>query len=84
MNYLNIPYPLTIPHGLPRWLSGKKKKKKICANAEATGDTCSFLCQEDPLEKEMPTHSSILAWRIPGTEGPGKLQSMGSQRVRHD
>ena len=39
---------------------------------------------EDPLEKEMATHSSILAWRIPWTEEPGWLQSMGSQRVRHD
>ena len=39
---------------------------------------------EDPLEKEMATHSSILAWRIPGTEEPGGLQSMGLQRVRHD
>ncbi len=43
-----------------------------------------FLGQEDPLEKEMATHSSILAWRIPWTEEPGGLQSMGSQRVRHD
>ena len=41
------------------------------------------LGQEDPLEKEMVTHSSILAWRIPWTEEPGGLQSMGSQRVRH-
>ena len=39
---------------------------------------------EDPLEKEMATHSSILAWKIPWTEEPGGLQSMGSQRVRHD
>ena len=38
------------------------------------------LGQEDPLEKEMATHPSILAWRIPGTEEPGGLQSMGSQR----
>ena len=38
---------------------------------------------EDPLEKEMAPHSSILAWRIPWTEEPGGLQSMGSQRVRH-
>ena len=37
------------------------------------------LSQEDPLEKKMATHSSILAWRIPGTEGPGRLQSMASQ-----
>ena len=42
------------------------------------------LGQEDPLEKGMATHSSILAWRIPWTEDPGGLQSMGSQRVRHD
>ena len=39
---------------------------------------------EDPLEKEMAIHSSILAWRIPWTEEPGGLQFMGSQRVRHD
>ena len=39
---------------------------------------------EDPLEKEMATHSSILAWKISWTEEPDWLQSMGSQRVRHD
>ena len=39
---------------------------------------------EDPLEKRMATHSSFLAWRIPWTEEPGGLQSMESQRVRHD
>ena len=39
---------------------------------------------EDPLEKGMVTHSSILAWRIPWTEEPGRLQSMGSQKVGHD
>ena len=42
------------------------------------------LGQEDPLEKEMATHSSILAWRIPRIEEPGRLLSVGSQRVRHD
>ena len=42
------------------------------------------LGREDPLEKEMATHSSTLAWRIPWTEEPGGLQSTGSQRVRHD
>ena len=42
------------------------------------------LGQEDPLEKEMATHSSILAWRILWTDEPGRLQSMGSQRVRQD
>ena len=39
---------------------------------------------EDPLEKEVATHSSILAWRIPWTEEPGGLQSMGRKRVGHD
>ena len=43
-----------------------------------------FLGQEDPLEKEMATHSSTLAWKIQWTEEPGRLQSMGSQRVGHD
>ena len=42
------------------------------------------LGQEDPLEKGMATHSSVLAWKIPWTEEPRGLQSMGSQRVRHD
>ena len=42
------------------------------------------LGQEDPLEKEMATHSSILAWRIPWIAEPRRLQSMGLQRVRHD
>ena len=42
------------------------------------------LDQEDPLEKGIATHSSILAWRIPWTEEPGGLQSMGSHRVRHN
>ena len=42
------------------------------------------LGQEDLLEKEMATHSSILAWKIPSTEEPGRLQSVESQRVRHD
>ena len=42
------------------------------------------LGQEDPLEKEMATHSNNLAWRIPWIEEPGRLQSTGSQRVRHD
>ena len=42
------------------------------------------LGQEDPLEEEMATHSSVLAWKIPWTEEPGGLQSMGLQRVGHD
>ena len=51
----------------------------------AIGETqVQSLGWEDPLEKKMATHSSILAWRIPWTEGPGGVLSMGSQRVRHD
>ena len=48
------------------------------------GDLGSILGWEDTLEKGMAAHSSILAWRIPWTEEPGRLQSMGSQKVRHD
>ena len=54
-------------------------------NLPAMGETwIRFLGWEDPLEKGMATHSSVLAWRIPWTEEPGRLQSMRSQRVRHD
>ena len=55
---------------------------KICLPKQETW--VWSLGQEDPLEKEMATHSSILAWEIPQTEEPGGLQSMGSQRIRHD
>ena len=44
----------------------------------------TWVGQEDPLEEEMATHSSILAWKMPWTEEPGGLQSMGTQTVRHD
>jgi len=59
---------------------GSDGKESAC-NAGAPG---SILSWEYPLEKEMATHSSILAWEIPWTEEPGRLQSMRSQRVRHD
>ena len=55
---------------------------KICLPKQETW--VWSLGQEDPLEKEKATHSSILAWEIPQTEEPGGLQSMGSQRIRHD
>ena len=58
--------------------------KNLPANARDTGDTGSILGWEDPLEEETATHSRILAWRIPWTEEPGRIQSIGSQRVRHD
>ena len=56
---------------------GSDSKESAC-NA---GDLVQSLGREDPLEKEMATHSRILAWRMPWTEEPGRLQSMGSQRV---
>ena len=66
-----------MPHlfGLPRWLNGKKKKKKKNPPANAEMQVPS-MGQEDPLEEEIPTHSSILAWRIPWTEETGRLQSV--------
>ena len=53
-------------------------------NAETQKIQFQSLGREDPLEQEMATHSSILAWKIPQTEEPGRLLSMGSQRVGHD
>ena len=58
--------------------------KNLPATQELQETQVLSLGQEDPLEEGMATHSSILAWRIPWTEDPGRLQSMGSQRVRHD
>ena len=58
--------------------------KNLPANAGDERETGPIPGSEDPLEKEMATHSSILAWKIPWTEEPGVLQSMGSQRVGHD
>ena len=58
--------------------------KKPPGKAEDAGDSGLIPGQEDPLEKDMPTHSSILAWRIPWTEKPGRVQSMGLQRDGHD
>ena len=55
--------------------------KNLPAMQETKGQS---LGQEDPLEKGMAIHSSILAWKTPWTEDPGGLQSMGSQRVGHD
>ena len=54
------------------------------ANAVEVRTMGSVSGWEDPLEEGIATHSSILAWRIPWTETPGGLQSMGSHRVRHD
>ena len=75
--------PLAIPQyiwGFPGG-AGSKEPASQCRRHEAQVES---LAQEDPLEESMATHSSILAWRIPWTEEPGGLQSMGSHRVRHD
>ena len=56
----------------------------ICESVCNVGDLGSIPGSEDPLEKEMATHSSILAWRILWTEEPGGLQSMESERVGHN
>ena len=58
--------------------------KNLLANAEDLRDLGSILGQKDPLEEGIATHSSILVWRIPWTEEPGRLQSMGLHRVGHD
>ena len=62
---------------LPWWLSGKEPLPMQEMQIRSLGG-------EDPLEKEMATHPSILAWEIPWTKEPGRLLSTGSQRVRHD
>ena len=64
-----------------QWL---KKKKNLPAVQETLERQAQSLDGEDPLEEEMATYSSILAWEIPWTEEPGRIQSVGSQRVRQD
>ena len=67
---INTRYNSKVP---PSWLSAKE-------STSFARDAGRSLCQEEPLEKEMATHSNILAWEIPWTEEPGGLQSMGSQK----
>ena len=71
--YIYILYTMNFP--------GAHTAKNLLAMQETWVQSLGW---EDPLEKGMATHSSILAWRIPWTEEPGGLQSMGSQRVGHD
>ena len=61
-----------------------QRLKRLPAMREMQEMQVRSLSWEDPLEKEMATHSSILAWRIPWREEPSRLQSTGSQRVGHD
>ena len=66
-------------------LGGASLVAQMVKNLPAMRETwIRSLGQEDPLEKEMAIHSSTIAWKIPCTEEPGRLQSMGSQRVGHD
>ena len=64
-----------------RGFTGGSLIKSLPASAGGVG---SILAQDDPLQEEVAPHSSILAWRIPWTAEPGRLQSMGSQRAGHD
>ena len=69
----------------PQRLHGDSLVVQMVKNPTAMGETqLQTLSQEDPLEKRMATHSGIHAWRIPWTEEPDWLQSMGSQRVTHN
>ena len=70
--------------GLEKGFSGGSVVENLPALQELQKMQVRSLGQEDPLEEGMLTHSSIPAWRIPWTEEPGKLQSIGLQRVRHD
>ena len=89
---LSVPFSVQVELGVQRvpigmlfWVAlGFPGGSEVKASACITGDLGSISGWEDPLEKEMVTHSSILAWRIPWMEEPGRLQSMGLQRVRHD
>ena len=69
--------PVWRPMGLPGGSDGKESACNVWDLGWSSG-------WEDPLEEDMATHSSILAWRMPWTEEPGGLQSVGLQRVRHD
>ena len=67
------------------WVAGAALVAQMVNNLPAIQETqVHYLGREDPLEKEMATHSSVLAWRIPGTGEPDGLPSMGSHRVGHD
>ena len=76
----SLPMLFKSPSVLFSFVGGSEGKASAC-NA---GDLVRSLGQEDPMEKEMATHSSILTWKTPWTEEPGRLLSMGLQRIGHD
>ena len=70
---------------MTRWMCCRESVAQMAKNLPAMQETwVQSLCWEDPLEEGMTTHTSILAWKIPWSEEPGGLQSMGSLRVGHD
>ena len=79
-----VPHPYLQPANDPRYPQVAQQERIHLLMQEMQEMQVRSLGQEEPLEKEMAAHSSILAWRIPWTEEPGRLQSMGSQRVRPD
>ena len=91
----NLSKAMMLRLGFKRWLRGKKKQNLskgmgLPDASDGKESACNVgswvwsLGWEDPLEKSMATHSSILAWRIPWEDEAGRLQSMGLQRVRYD
>ena len=72
------------PVFLPRESCGQRSLVGCCPQGRTELDMTEATADTHALEMETATHSSILAWRIPGTEEPGGLPSMGSHRVRHD
>ena len=78
---MRIEIDATCNTGFPGGTSGKEP---ACRSRRHKETQLQPLGREDPVEKGMATHSSILAWRIPRTEKPGGLQSIGLQRVGHD
>ena len=80
MNHITFTWKDMVPFGFP---SGSMVKN-LPAVQEIQEMRVQSLGWEDPLEREMTTHSSVLAWIIPWTEEPGGLLSMGSQRVEHN
>ena len=79
-----IPFTMSIPILFQQPEKWASLVAQLVKNPLAKETPVQLLGWEDPLEESMASHSSILAWRIPWTEDPGRLQSMGSQRVRHD
>ena len=77
-----LPKRLEGAHSLMGFRTGASRVAQSMKNLPAMPETwVQFLGQEDPLEKEMANHPRILVWRIPWTEKPGRLQSMGSQEL---